>query len=129
MITEDYILRMIRDMGLMICRLLGLKTETPYKPQQFRLQKAGDEPDLSERLKNLADQGEIDRAETLLFEELDFSEPEQFLLALSFYQYLSGFSDARLELCGFSREEILEGLKDCAEKFGVDKSLLDAFHG
>lgn len=127
MFTEDYVLRMIHDIGRMIAHLLGLETENPYAPQQQKLVEFGDGSPLLERLKQLADQGEINLAENMLFEDLDFSDPRAFYTALGFYEYLSGFSDARLELGGYSREEILEGLRDCAAKFGVDKSLLDSF--
>lgn len=127
MITEDYILRMIRDMGRMLARLLGLKSDNPYAPQAYMPAESGDGARLLEQLKELADRGEINRAEDMLFEELDFSNAREFSTALAFYNYLNGFSDPRLELCGYSREEILEGLRDCAVKFGIDKTLLDTF--
>ena len=128
MITEDYIIRMIRDMGRMVARLLHLETENPYISQEVQKLEFADQPPMAERLKQLADQGEINRAEDLLFEELDFSNPQDFPAALDFYEHLNGFSDTRLEACGYSREEIFEGLRDCAENFGVDKNLLEAFH-
>lgn len=127
MITEDYVLRMIQDMSRMIASLLGLETESPYRPEQSRIVRFGDEPGLPERIRQLADSGEINQAENLLFEELDFSDPGKASVALEFYRHLNTFSDARLETCGYSREEILEGLRDCAARFGVDKSLLSGF--
>lgn len=125
MITEDYILRMIHDMGRMLARLLGLRSDNPYAPQTYMAAGSGDGAQLLERLRELADQGEINRAEDTLFEELDFSNPQEFATALAFYEYINSFSDPRLELCGYSREEIWEGLRDCAAEFGVDKALLD----
>ncbi len=127
MVTEDYILRMIHDMGRMLARLAGLETENPYAPELRVEVRFGDGGGLSQQLKELADRGEINLAENRLFEELDFSDIHELSLALGFYEYLSEFSDARLELCGYSREEILEGLQDCAAKFGIDRELLTAF--
>lgn len=127
MLTEDYILRMIRDMARMLAKLMNRETENPYVRQETaKIQIAG-EPPLAQRLKQLADEGQINQAENILFDELDFSQPSHLYEALDFYKHLNGFSDARLELCGYSREEIFEGLRDCALEFGVDKSLLDAF--
>ncbi len=123
MITEDYILRMIQDMVRMVLRLTGQKMETPYTPEQLLSLRAGDMPLFPQRLQVLLDQGEINEAENRLFEEIDFSDLRQLPMALAFYQYLNTFSDPRLEASGFSREEIREGLRDCAVKFGIDEKL------
>lgn len=127
MFTEDYILRMIRDMARMLGKLMGRDTENPYAVSETEKISVTGEPPLLERLKQLADQGQINQAENMLFEETDFTDSAGFSSGLSFYEYLNGFSDAKLELAGYSREEIFEGLRDYALKFGMDKSLLDAF--
>lgn len=127
MMTEDYILRMIRDMGRMLAKILNLETENPYVSQEVQRIQFQDGPSEIEELKQMADRGDINGAEDRLFEELDFSDPKAFSGALEFYEYLNGFSDARLRLCEYSRDEIFEGLRDCAAEFGVDKTLLDAF--
>lgn len=128
MIEEDYVMRMIRDMVRVTLRLLGLDTENPYTPQERRLTSVGNNPGLSQRLQELVARGEIGQAEDLLFAELDFSNPEAFRVAADFYESLAALPDARLEACSYSREEVLDGLRDCAARFGIDRSLLDAFH-
>ena len=80
-----------------------------------------------EELKALCGRGEINAAENLLFEELDFSDPGTLPIALAFYEHLNRFSDQELEARDYSREEIFEGVKDCAEQYGVDPQLLEAF--
>ena len=127
MITEDYILRMIRDMVRMIAHLTGLPAEPLTAPQLRESLPAGKTPPLLEQLVELADRGQINEAENLLFEELDFSDRSQLSLALAFYQHINGFSDDRLTAADYSREEIAEGLKDCAKRFGLDGSLLEGF--
>lgn len=127
MITEDYILRMIRDMVRMIAHLTGLPTDPLTAPQLLKTSPAGKLPPLLEQLLGLADRGEINEAENLLFEEIDFTDAEQLAIALVFYRHINGFSDERLTAADYSREEILEGLKDCAARFGLDSALLDGF--
>ena len=48
--------------------------------------------------------GEINRAENLLFEELDFSD-ESTPIALGFYEHLNRFSDKELEAWDYSRRK------------------------
>lgn len=129
MITEDYILRMIRDMVKMAAHLAGLGTDPLSAPQLLEMHSVGKTPSLPEQLQSLADRGEINRAENLLFEELDFSDAKEFSAALAFYRYINEFSDEKLLAADYSREEILEGLRDCAVKFGIDDMLLDGFQG
>ena len=80
-----------------------------------------------EELKALCGRGEINAAENLLFEELDFSDPGTLHIALAFYEHLNRFTDQELEARDYSREEIFEGVKDCAEQYGMDPQLLEAF--
>ena len=128
MLTEDYIIRMIRDMGTLLSRVLG--REVPMlEEEQERLQgvSAGTVPPLLAELKALCDRGEINRAENLLFDTLDFSDPATFPVALGFYEHLNGFSDRELEARDYSREEIFDGLRDCAENYGIDPQLVESF--
>lgn len=127
MLTEDYIIRMIRDMGRLLARVLGRDLPELERLDTFWEEGTSGNSPLLEELKNLCDRGEINQAENLLFEELDFSDPSTFPIALSFYQYLNRFSDKELETWDYSREEIFEGLKDCGEQYGVDSQLMNAF--
>ena len=127
MITEDYILRMIKDMVRMIAHLTGLPTDPLTAPQFEETAPAGKLPPLLEQLQGLADRGEINEAENRLFEELDFADSGQLAIALAFYRHINTFSDDRLAAADYSREEIAEGLRDCAERFGLDSAFLDGF--
>ncbi len=127
MITEDYILRMIQEMGQMLARILGSDTLDPTDQVQPETLHAGDGLGFLEELKALCSHGQVNLAEDRLFEELDFSAPSALITVLGFYEYVNSFSDQQLEAWGYSREEIYQGLADCGERFGVDPRLLGAF--
>ena len=127
MLTEDYIVRMIRDMGRMLARILG---SDAWEPEQAALSLetgTGDTLPLLEELKNLCGLGQVNQAEDRLFAEVDFFNPDTLPVVLEFYDYLNGFSDRELEAWEYSREEIFEGLRDCARLYGVDPQLMDVF--
>ena len=127
MITEDYILRMIQEMGQMLARILGSDALDPTDQVQPETLHAGDGLGFLEELKALCSHGQVNLAEDRLFEELDFSAPSALVTVLGFYEYVNSFSDQHLEAWGYSREEIYQGLADCGERFGVDPRLLGAF--
>ncbi len=127
MLTEDYIVRMIRDMGRLLARVLGSDALEPETVEISSFLPSGDGLPLLEELKNMCGRGEINQAEDLLFERLDFSDPSTFPIALAFYQHLNEFSDKELETWDYSREEIFQGLEDCAREYGVDPQLMEAF--
>ena len=114
-------------MGQMLARVLGSQAWEPDRCAEVWEAAAGDCPPLLEELKALCGRGEINAAENLLFEELDFSDPGTLPIALAFYEHLNRFTDQELEARDYSREEIFEGVKDCAEQYGVDPQLLEAF--
>lgn len=127
MITEDYILRMIQEMGQMLARILGSDALDPTDQVQPETLHAGDGLGFLEELKALCSHGQVNLAEDRLFEELDFSAPSALITVLGFYEYVNSFSDQQLEAWGYSQEEIYQGLADCGERFGVDPRLLGAF--
>ena len=59
MLTEDYIVRMIRDMGQMLARVLGSQAWEPDRCAEVWEAAAGDCPPLLEELKALCGRGEI----------------------------------------------------------------------
>lgn len=64
-------------------------------------------------LKRLIYEGNYNKAENILFEELSKnSSYEMYQIAVEFYNELLRKSDDELINCGFSREEIYQGLED-----------------
>ena len=58
-------------------------------------------------------------AEDLLFAESDPDDRRYLELAVDFYARLNDLTDAQLEAAGFGRDELEEGLRDMAGRFGV----------
>ena len=127
MLTEDEIVRMFRDMGLMRARGLGSSACEPEETAEQWVERTSGSTPLWDELCRLCGLGEINRAENLLFEGLDISDVSTFPSALGFCGHLNRFSDKELEAWDYSREEIFDGLRDCAEQYGVDPQLLEAF--
>ena len=127
MVTEDYILRMIQDLGRMLARLLQ---SDALEPEALPLTLEESKPavlPLLEELRRQCDLGQINQAEDRLFEEVDFSDPATLPTVLGFYQYLNHYTDRQLESWDYSREEIFDGLRDCAVCYGADPQLAEAF--
>ena len=123
---DDYVMRTISDLVKAIARLFLGKDNVDYDLPTNE----ADDTEMDSRFRRLtalAEEGNINEAENLLFEELDFSDPGTLPIALAFYEHLNRFTDQELEARDYSREEIFEGVKDCAEQYGVDPQLLEAF--
>ena len=119
MLTEDYIVRMIRDMGQMLARVLGSQAWEPDRCAEVWEAAAGDCPPLLEELKALCGRGEINAAENLLFEEVDPADKQYLEMALAFYMYLNEFDDDFLYTNNYSREEIVDGINAISAEFGI----------
>ena len=117
MYQQDYIMRMIRDFIRFLARTFLGKDTVVYK---LPIEEKYTETDyIYKELITLLSQGKINQAENLLFEELDIRNKKYMELALDFYQRLNNYEDEFLEKNNFSREEIDEGLKEIAQKFGI----------
>lgn len=74
---------------------------------------------LHKQLLSLINQGKINEAENMLYEELGPKNKKYIELALDFYGRLNNLDDEFLEKNNFPREEIEQGLKAVAKEFGV----------
>lgn len=75
---------------------------------------------LTYRLNRLVLEGQIGKAEDMLFDALDEDGGGEYrLAAVEFYAFLQKLSDEKLEAGGFSREEILEGLQELRDRYGI----------
>ncbi|MBQ3584613.1 MAG: hypothetical protein IJA27_07860 [Lachnospiraceae bacterium] len=116
MVKQDYIMRLIHDMVRTVLRLVfGIDEE---KEEVVFLD--AKEREIYDRLIKMADSGEINEAENLLYEELDIEDKECLKRALLFYNHLNEMDDETLERADFSREEIREGVENILCKFGYD---------
>lgn len=70
-------------------------------------------------LLEMAEEGKINEAENKLYELMDGKDMTKLHLALLFYEHLLDLPEEFLTEHGFSREEILDGVKNAADIYGV----------
>ena len=111
-------MRIINDIARFLAKTLLGKEKTEFglkKEEETQSQLA----QLSKKLASLIGKGKLNEAENLLYEAFDPDNKNYIELALDFYGTLNNLDDEFLEKNNFSREEIEQGLKAIARKFGV----------
>lgn len=71
-------------------------------------------------LENLIEEDKINDAENILFEKLETNNLMYATIATRFYDKLKGLSDEKLQKSSYSRDEILQGLNDMCDMFGLE---------
>ena len=71
-------------------------------------------------LENLIEEDKINDAENILFEKLETNNLMYATSATRFYDKLKGLSDEKLQKSNYSRDEILQGLNDMCDMFGLE---------
>lgn len=119
---QDYVMRIVHEWIRTLIRLIfnkdidkGDDADVPLEVmEQFR------------KLRAMIDDGEINEAENILLEGLREGDRAYFEMSLLFYEKLSGKTDEFLAGHGYSREEVVDGLKYVVNYYGYT-SLLEAF--
>ena len=124
MLTEDWMMRQVDALARSIAYLVFQKDSTDYVPGGTAEDAALDE--LHRRLLEKVNAGDICGAEDLLFAESDPDDRRYLELAVDFYARLNDLTDAQLEAAGFGRDELEEGLRDMADRFGVSHARMFA---
>lgn len=123
MYQQDYVLRQIELFSQGIARIFFHREQVSYSwPVSRTLYTRRDL--WYRRVLLLLEEGKINAAENLLFEEMDSRDPRCLEAALDFYARLAALDEEQLNAAGFSREEIAQGLADASRLFGVN---LDGF--
>lgn len=117
MFQQDWILRQIEMIGIVLARLLFGKDKPDY--EIVEKEKLSDSDLLYLELFRMADEGRINEAENRLYEALDPSRLRMLELALAFYSRLNEYDDAYLEAHDYSRQEIEDGLQAVTKLYGV----------
>lgn len=115
---DDYVMRTISDLVRAIARLALGKNDIDYELPDTE-DKYTSLDSIYRKLKDMADAGDMNRAENTLYEELDTSNMEYLEMALTFYMYLNQFKDDVLYTANYSREEIVEGINNISAEFGI----------
>ena len=113
---KDYIMRMIKEMvSVLFSILLGKQYVSVDEERKNGYEVSG--TDLNDLL-DMIDNGQINEAENLLLDDIDYSDKKGLAAALLFYQYLSEKKKDFLQDHDYSDEEILEGAKQVLKKAG-----------
>lgn len=117
---KDYIMRMIKEATRVLFTLLSGKKYTHIElPQENKYEVSGNKLDV---YKEMADQGNINEAENILLENIDYNNKDEVIAAVFFYQYISNKGDSFLRQNNYSEEELYEGLKELARKAGYENT-------
>ena len=123
MLQDDYILRQIREMVHAVMKMLFDVNAKELSPDVI-------EDDVSRDILNdlitLADEGNIDDAENKLYEITCDGDHTNLEIGLLFYYHLNSKDDEFLEANDFSREEIMLGIQDLAERYNLS-GIAEAF--
>lgn len=113
---KDYIMRMIKEVvRILISILLGKHYVQVELPEENKFDVAGKPLD---EYKAMVDRGEINEAENILLDTIDYTDRQETAAAVLFYEYISKKSEDFLIQNNYSRQEVLEGLNMLAEKSG-----------
>ncbi|MDE7061644.1 MAG: hypothetical protein K2O73_00170 [Lachnospiraceae bacterium] len=118
---KDYIMRMIKEMVRMLVSLVLGKpfVQVELPPEN----KYGISGDRLSKWKEMIDQGDINEAENMLLDSMDYTNREAVAELIFFYEYTSEKEDSFLEQYNYSREEILDGLKQLARRTGYENMM------
>ncbi len=121
MFENDYIMKQIELMTNFLAKLIFGKESPEYKLKYDLQGSASDEELLYLRLVKMIDDGEINEAENLLFENIEREPRAEYLeIAIDFYDRLGRLDNKALDDADFSRAEVLEGLENVKKLYGIE---------
>ena len=123
MLQDDYILRQIREMVRAVMKMLFQVSAVELTPDVIE---DTDARQILTNLTDLADNGKIDEAENQLYEMTCDGDRQNLEIGLLFYYHLNGKDDEFLEASNFSREEIMMGIQDLADRYNLS-GIAEAF--
>ena len=106
---KDYIMRMIKEMVRVLFSLVfGKKYVSVELEKENKYEVSG------KKLKSFLDMidlGQINEAENILLDNIDYTNKEEVMAAALFYQQLSEKDNELLENNNYTKEEVLSGFK------------------
>lgn len=113
---KDYVMRMIKEAARVFFKLIFGKDYVQVElEEENKYSVSGQNPDA---YKAMVDRGEINEAENMLLEDIDYGSKEEVTVAIRFYLYVSEKEEKFLTANNYSEEEVLEGVKRLAERAG-----------
>ena len=123
MLQDDFILRQIREMVHAVMKMLFQVSASELTPEVIEDSTART---TLENLIALTDEGKIDEAENQLYEMTCDGDRQNLEIGLLFYYNINGKDDDFLEVHNFSREEIMTGIQDLADRYQLS-GIAEAF--
>ena len=118
---KDYIMRMIKEMVRILFSLaFGKKYVSVELEKENKYEISG------KNLKiflNMIDLGQINEAENILLDSIDYTNKNEVMAVALFYQYLSEKDNQFLENNNYTKEEVLSGFKQLLMKSGYSDLL------
>ena len=118
---KDYIMRMIKEMVRVLFSLVfGKKYVSVELEKENKYEVSG------KNLKNFLDMidlGQINEAENILLDSIDYTNKNEVMTVSLFYQYLSEKDSKFLENNNYTKEEVLSGFKQLLMKSGYSDLL------
>ena len=118
---KDYIMRMIKEVVRVLFSLafgkeyvsVELEKENKYEVSGKNLK----------NFLNMIDLGQINEAENILLDSIDYTNKNEVMAVALFYQYLSEKDNQFLENNNYTKEEVLSGFKQLLMKSGYSDLL------
>ena len=118
---KDYIMRMIKEMVRVLFSLaFGKEYVSVELEKENKYEVSG------KNLKiflNMIDLGQINEAENILLDSIDYTNNNEVIEVALFYQYLSEKDNQFLENSNYTKEEVLSGFKQLLMKSGYSDLL------
>ena len=118
---NDYIIRMIKEMVRVLFSLMfGKKYVSVEFEKENKYEVLG--KDLRDFLA-MIDSGQINEAENILIDSIDYANNDEVMAATLFYQYLSEKDSEFLINNNYTKEEVLSGFKQLLVQSGYNNLL------
>ena len=111
---KDYIMRMIKEMVRVLFSLIfGKKYVSVELENKYEVSGKNFKDFL-----DMIDSGEINEAENILLDSIDYTDRNEVMAAALFYQYLSEKDSEFLKNNNYTKEEVLSGFKQLLMQSG-----------
>ena len=118
---KDYIMRMIKEMVRILFSLIyGKKYVSVELEKENKYEVSG--KNLKSFL-DMIDSGQINEAENILLDNIDYTNNDDVMAAAFFYQYLSEKDSEFLINNNYTKEEVLSGFKQLLVQSGYNNLL------
>ena len=118
---KDYIMRMIKEMVRVLFSLaFGKKYVSVELEKENKYEVSGKNLKI---FPNMIDLGQINEAENILLDSIDYTNKNEVMAVALFYQYLSEKDNQFLENNNYTKEEVLSGFKQLLMKSGYSDLL------